>query len=193
VRDNAEKFAVDPDRIAVCGFSAGGHVAASLAVGWNNPALDLGPIESRRRVRPNAAILGYALIDPVIRRGYTEPGYPDAEMDAKNNVLRRMLGSALATQEHKDILALQKHVGPDTCPCFIWQTADDPAVYVDNSLVFAQALAKNSIPFALHIFPKGVHGLALGTPYNSPNGKAEFDNPVVAQWVELCLEWLKDL
>jgi acetyl esterase/lipase len=168
-------------------------VAASLAVNWNNLALDLGPMEGRRMIRPDAAILGYALIDPAIRRGYTEPGYPAAEMDAKNGVFRRMLGSVPATQENKDALALQKHVGPDTCPCFIWQTADDTAVYVDNSLVFAQALAKNSVPFVLHIFPRGVHGLALGTLYTSPDGKAEFDNPAAAQWVRLCLKWLEDL
>jgi acetyl esterase/lipase len=193
VRENAPQFYINPKQIAVGGFSAGGHVAASLAVGWNNPALDLGSPENRELIRPDAAILCYPLIDPLIYRGYWETGPSTQERDSRNGVLRRMLGPGEYTQEQKDAIALQKQVHPGVCPCFIWQTADDTAVYVDNTLLFAQALAKNKVPFDVHIFRKGVHGLALATALTAPEGKAEQINPAAAQWVGLCLNWLNDI
>jgi acetyl esterase/lipase len=79
-------------------------------------------------------------------------------------------------------LSAETRVTPDTPPCFIWHTADDGSVPVENCLVFADALKKNEVPFELHVFTHGAHGLGLAN-----------DDPVVGQWKALCATWLKGL
>lgn len=165
VRKNAEKWAIYPDKIAVCGFSAGGHLAASIATLWNSePGIMCGGEN-----KPNALILAY----PVILWGDK----------AHKGSFHCLLGSD-ASEEEYEKLSLEKRVSENTPPSFIWHTFEDTCVPVENSLSFAGALRKNNIPFELHIYPKGGHGLSLATEeVGSPN-------PHVSGWAGLCAEWL---
>lgn len=146
IRDRSEEWRVDPERIAACGFSAGGHLAAALG--------------TMGRIRPNALILAYPCI-----------------LDSMSAILPWPIPS------------LEKEVDPKTPPTFLFATAQDELVPVENSLEFAAALNRWTIPFEMHIFQEGVHGLALATPVTA-NGQEKFIDARAAQWMELCISWL---
>lgn len=145
VRRNAAGFHIDPDRLAVCGFSAGGHLSASLCVHWPD-VQDPDPAYASFSNRPNAAILSY----PVITAGEY----------AHRGSFENLLGPE-ASPEDLAYMSLENHVGPHTPPCFLWQTAEDGAVPVENSYLFAQACRAAGVDFAHHVFTKGQHGLSL--------------------------------
>jgi acetyl esterase/lipase len=166
-RANANAWAIKPDRIAILGFSAGGHLAASVAVHADHGDAGSADPVARQSGQPNAAILCY----PVLSFG--EWGHRGTQ----NNLLGPTPDPMLV-----DKMTLEKQVDGSTPPTFIWHTADDGAVPVQNALLFAQALALHKVPFELHVFPKGQHGLGLAT-----------DDPIVSQWPALCVTWLKKL
>lgn len=152
-----------PGPAAVCGFSAGGHLAASLGV--HGQALGL--------PRPDALVLSY----PVITAGqYAHRGSMDN----------------LAAPGMQEFFSLEQHAGPQLPPTFLWHTATDPEVPVQNSLLFAQALAKAGVPYELHIYPRGVHGLSLATPEVEEPEKNRFADPHIAGWFSLCCAFLRD-
>lgn len=174
LRRHARELCMDANRVAVCGFSAGGHVAASLATLYRHPAvsdaLGLAPEETR----PNAAVLCY----PVITGGaFAHTGSFEALLGADD------------TPQGRTALSLEHCVTADCPPCFLWHTANDAAVPVENSLLFVQALSRCNVPFALHIFPSGVHGLSLADA--STATQAEQIVPDAAQWPALCADFLQ--
>ena len=166
VRSRAKEWNVLPDKIAILGFSAGGHLAASAATIFEigNPAAD-DPVD-RASSRPDALIACYAVID-FLRLG---------GVSAKN-----LLGD-MPDVDLLRALNLQDHVTSKTPPAFLWSTSDDPMVPIEHSLLYARALGRCGVPFALHVFPHGQHGLGL----------AEGD-PVVGAWKGLCAAWLTGL
>lgn len=176
IRENAEKWHTESDKIAVCGFSSGAHLAASLGVFW-----DAQYIQDSLKIpyglnKPNAQILCY----PVIT----------SQKDISH---RGSFYNLLGKNQPEDVyesMSLEKHVKSNTPPAFIWHTFDDNCVPVENSLVFAQSLRKNSIPFELHIFPKGVHGLSLA---DQRTGNCDdYINDYVSKWFKLCVHWLEN-
>lgn len=174
IRSKADLLNVDVNKIAVCGFSAGGHLAASLGTLWDEPFLRETLGFERGANRPNAMILGY----PVISSGkYAHQGSFDA-----------LLGND-ATPEMLKNLSLETRVSKKTPPAFIWHTFEDDTVPVENSLDFARALRENSVPFELHIFPWGGHGLSLCNKITSAY-KGQL-NQHCANWMPLCNEWLE--
>ncbi len=166
-RAHAAAWNLHPDRIAILGFSAGGHLAASVAVHADHGDAGSADPVARLSARPNAAILCY----PVISFG--EWGH----RGSRNNLLGPAPAAALVEQ-----MTLEKQVDSGTPPTFLWHTAEDEGVPVQNALLFAQALALHKVPFELHVFPKGRHGLGLAT-----------DDPIVSQWSALCVNWLKKM
>jgi len=176
IRENADKWNVSPDKIAVCGFSAGGHLAASLGVFWYEDCIAVPTGMQAGINRPNALILCY----PVISSG----GH------AHRGSFENLLGTE-GSAEMLDMMSLEKRVNENTPPAFIWHTFDDNTVPVENSLLFAGALREKGIPFDLHIFNSGVHGLSLcnGETAAAP----ELVNPRAGAWFGLCAAWLKDL
>ena len=147
IRVGAEKYAVDPEKIALCGFSAGGHLSASLCVHYGDIE-DPDPKYQAVSNRPDAAILSY----PVITSG--EYAHRDSMV--------ALLGSE-PTEEGLEYMSLEKHVTADTPPCFLWQTVTDATVPVENSYLFAEACRKNGVCFAHHVFSEGVHGMSVAT------------------------------
>jgi len=166
MRLNADKWKIKPNKIAVCGFSAGGHLTASLGVHFGRkdffPSYDEADKLSNR---PDTLILCY----PVISSGAF------AHVGSFNTLLGQN-----ASQDMLDLMSLEKQVTSDTPPSFLWHTADDSGVPVENSLLFASALSRLKIPFETHVFPFGNHGLGLAPA-----------DTHVARWFELCCEWLK--
>ena len=174
IRENAEEWMVNRDEIAVCGFSAGGHLAASLGVHFNKPYLFENTGIKKDLNKPNALILNYPVISS------SEFAHRDSFInllgaDAESNLLYDM--------------SLEHHVNEETPPTFIWHTFEDKTVPVENSVLFAQALCRKRIPFELHIYPEGSHGLSLATEETCTEDKEV--NPHVASWLNLCIEWLK--
>lgn len=168
VRANADKWGVDPDKIAVCGFSAGGHLAGSIGTLWNSdPAVKC----DGKANKPNAMILSY----PVLIYGEK----------AHKGSFENLLGEGLTDAEY-DKMSLEKHIDGDTPSAFLWHTFEDDCVPVENSLVFANELKKHDVPFELHIYPKGGHGLSLATTETG-----DCDDLHVNSWVKLACEWLK--
>ncbi len=176
IREHATEYNVDPKYVFTCGFSAGGHLAASAGVLWDSPVLDEVLSGAPRDVaRPTGMILSY----PVITAGkYTHKG-----------TIQNLCGKSVYTEEEADRFSLEKHVSPTTPPAFLWHTFSDQAVPVQNALFFAEAMRTAGVPFEMHIFPEGVHGLALSNE-QTRSGDDTFVVPHAAIWVELALRWL---
>lgn len=141
VRSKAKSYHVIEDKIAICGFSAGGHLCGSLAVHFDRPEI-AGDISAR----PDAVILSY----PVITSGaYAHRGSFD-----------NLIGKA-PTEKDLELMSLEKQVKSSTPPVFLWHTMTDKAVPVENSLFFLQALKEKNVICEAHFFPVGEHGLSL--------------------------------
>ncbi|MBO4501661.1 MAG: alpha/beta hydrolase [Clostridia bacterium] len=177
IREHAEEYNVDPRFVFTCGFSAGGHLAASAGVLWDSPVLDEVTDGAPRDIaRPTGMILGY----PVITAGeYTHKGS-----------IRNLCGKKEYTEEEADRFSLEKHVSPTTPPAFLWHTFTDELVPVQNALLFSEAMTAAGVPFEMHIFPAGVHGLALATEQTLACNP-DWLVPHAAIWVELALRWLE--
>lgn len=172
IRKNSAEWGILPDRIAVCGFSAGAHVAASLGTLWDSERLRERLDTQDGQNRPDAMILCY----PVITGGdFAHRGSFDQLTGGKND------------PEELDFYSLEKHVSSLTPPAFLWHTVSDETVPVENTLLFATALQKNGVPFECHIYPNGAHGLSMC------NNEVNSENPHCATWFPLCAEWLDEL
>ena len=157
--------ASDGTPIIVCGFSAGGHLAATLGVHWRTLGLQ----------RPDALILCY----PVITA--------DARLCNAESI------ENIAGDGDRDFFSLERHVSRDTPPAFLWHTAADRSVPVENSLYFASALRRAGIPFELHIYPFGEHGLSLATEEVQQLDKGRAPDAHVAGWINACHEWIEQI
>ena len=168
VRSRAGELGIDPSKIGIMGFSAGGHLASS--VGTHFDAGDPEAVDPIDRVscRPDFMILCY----PVIAFGesYTHQGSQD-----------NLLG-ADATDVMIRTMSSEKRVTAETPPTFLFATDEDTVVPAENSVMFYLALRKAGVPAELHIFRPGNHGLGLAS-----------GNPVIGAWVPACENWLKGL
>ncbi|MBU3214461.1 alpha/beta hydrolase [Clostridium estertheticum] len=176
LRENSKEWKIDVNKIAVCGFSAGGHVAASLGVYWDELYLKGVPGIEVGKNNPNAQILCY----PVITSG----------VFTHENSLCNLIGDN-ASESLKEKMSLEHNVSEKTPPTFLWHTFEDNSVPVENTLLFAKALRNKKIPFELHIYPEGPHGLSLANEETREEGKGVYPN--VATWMDLCITWLTNL
>ncbi len=157
IRDNAEELNTDPCKFAVLGFSAGGHLVASEGVFWRE--------FGGERCRPDALVLCY----PVITSGEKAHRQSiDNLIGFRKNLLEKV--------------SLEKQVGPDTPPTFIWTTETDESVPCENSTMFKAALDGSGVPNDIYIYPRGPHGLSLGTAETSDYGRHIED--CVRDWPE---------
>ena len=168
VRAHAADYKIDPHRIGIMGSSAGGHLASMLVTHFDSGDTNSPDPVERQSSRPDIGILCY----PVITMGeFTHKGSHD------------MLLGTNPPPELVKYLSSELQVTTNTPPCFIWCTYEDRTVPIENELMFAGALRKNHVPFDLHIYQKGGHGLGLG---NHTNPHAP-----LLPWTADCLYWLK--
>ena len=168
VRAQAGEWKVDPKRIGIMGSSAGGHLASTLVTHFDAGKPDAADPIDRQSSRPDLGILCYAVIS---LGQYTHQG-------SKNNLLGKDPSPELVRE-----LSNELQVTKDTPPCFIWHTYEDSAVPVENSMQFAEALRKAGVPYDLHIYQQGPHGLGLGTRDWNPEKR----HP----WTRDCIVWLQ--
>lgn len=170
IRENASEWNTDGEKIAVVGFSAGGHLAGSSGVFAQKPEL----IEriGNNNNRPNAMVLAYPVITGV---GASHPGS-----------FKNLLDSPTPSQEKLAEYSLEKNVTPNCPPTFIFHTFEDKTVPVSNAICMAEALANNNVYFEAHILPYGNHGLSLAS------GEVLVqENAYATRWVDWSVEWLK--
>jgi len=201
IRENIDDWNIDENQIVVMGFSAGGHLAASLGCWYKSKIVEKVLGYQPEDVRPNALCLCY----PVILSGQF----------AHEGSVKNLIGNALekpnvkslikssfdfgdsksddiSIDDLKNLVSLDTQVDKDFPPTFIWHTFEDSTVPMENSLTFAKALREKAVPFEMHIFSKGEHGLALGTKETSlPDGK--YFQSECSCWVELFEKWLSGI
>ncbi len=181
VRKNAERFNVDAQKVAVLGFSAGGHAAGAVGTLWKEPVLSETLSVPSEDLRPDAMVLAY----PVIT---------SSDMELKFCFDTLLGPEQKDSKELLEKVSLEKAVDYDTPPAFIWATANDSIVPSENSLLMALALKQHNIDYELHIYGNGPHGMSLAdnsTPLPSAKGKG-IDSRV-AKWVTDCDSWLRDV
>ncbi len=165
-RAKAAEWKIDPKRVGIMGSSAGGHLASTLLTHFDAGKADATDPVERLSSRPDLGILCYA----VISMG------PNTHGGSKNSLLGNNPAPELV-----ELLSNEKQVTKQTPPCFLWHTWEDDVVKVENSLEFAVALRRAGVPFDLHVYQKGGHGIGLG----GRPGQA------LHPWAADCLFWLK--
>jgi acetyl esterase/lipase len=174
IRSHAAEWVLNPKKVGIMGFSAGGHLALSASVFYNRDFAAVPGIDPALS-KPDALMLCY----PVVSSGeYAHRGSFDA-----------LLGPNPAP-DLLELTSLEKQVHGKMPPVFIWHTWADDAVPVENSIFLAAALKKVNIPFELHIFPEGKHGLSLAN-HETEAGDPGNVNLHTAQWFALCVNWIK--
>lgn len=166
IRANAASWCIDPEKVSVCGFSAGGHAAGCTGVFWNTPHIPCNDRDSR----PDAMLLCYAV--------------SSSGAFAHRESFFNLTGKLDICIEN-DAYSLEKHITPSTPPTFLWHTFQDSAVPVENALLLASALHAVGIPSELHAYGQGEHGLAL---CNSETGICDTH---AATWFSLAVSWLE--
>jgi acetyl esterase/lipase len=166
VRSRAKEWGVDPNRVGILGFSAGGHLASTAATHFNETFYEAKDEIDKAGCRPDFAVLIYPVI--TMRAPYTHQGS-----------VQNLLGSN-PSQEMLDKFSNELQVTPQTPPTFLLSTWQDTAVPPENSIQFYLALRKAKVPAELHIFEKGSHGLGLGR-----------DGLAMSNWPNLCVEWFR--
>ena len=160
------------------GFSAGGHLAASYGVLWNEPWLSEMMDTDSEQLRPNALLLGYPVI--TADREYWHEGS-----------FRNLLGTKW-DEELLEKLSLEKQIGPHTPKTFLWHTYEDETVPVENSLRWVQAMYRQGIPVEFHLYEKGIHGLSLASEVTDNVARIRHQKECES-WINLAEVWLKNL
>jgi acetyl esterase/lipase len=166
VRARAKEFSLDPERIGIMGFSAGGHLASTVGTHFDqgNPSAE-DAIE-RASCRPDFMILCYPVIS--LTTAYTHQG-------SKTNLLGKEPDPKLV-----ESLSNENQVTSETPPTFLFHTSEDTGVPPENSVLFYLALRRANVPAEMHIYEKGPHGVGLATKI-----------PGVNSWPDRCIEWLE--
>jgi acetyl esterase/lipase len=168
VRANAAKWGIKKEAVGIMGFSAGGHLASTLATHFDGGDKAATDTIERESSRPDFAVLVYPVISmskPIMHTG------------SRNNLIGRNADSSLAKLYSNEL-----QVTRETPPTFLVHATDDKGVVVENSLLFYQALKDNNVPVEMHIYPTGGHGfgLAVGRGY-------------LETWTDRLVEWMRSL
>jgi acetyl esterase/lipase len=168
VRSRAAEWGVEPGRVGILGFSAGGHLASSAATHFDDGDPDAADPIARQGSRPDFAVLCYPVISLTTAAAHS---------GSRRNLLGEEPDPDLVWE-----LSSELQVTPRTPPTFLFHTDDDPGVPVENSLLFFEAMKRAGVPGELHVFAHGRHGVGLAP-----------EDPVLSLWPELCALWMKGL
>jgi acetyl esterase/lipase len=166
LRSHAADWRLDPSRIGIVGFSAGGHLAMTASTKFDGGAADAADVVDRANSRPDFAVLGYPVISMV--EEWTHKG-------SRTNLLGDNFDPELAKS-----LSGERAVTKDTPPTFIFQTTEDATVPAENAVHYYLALRKAGVPAEMHVFEKGAHGVGLAN-----------DDPALSEWSKLLANWLR--
>lgn len=174
IKDNAEEYGIDPENVFVVGFSAGGHLAGSLATMWDNEEIYKELSIPKGYNKPKGAMLIYPVIS-------------DHLGSFQNLLLKENL-----TEDDIKNHSIDAFANENASPMFIFHTSNDSVVNVKNSLDLASKLAEQNIKYEMHIFPDAEHGGSLFNEITS-EGKKTWIKPKYAQWVKLATDWAEDI
>lgn len=166
IRFRAGEYGIDPGKLGILGFSAGGHLASTTGVSFDRENAGAAEPLDRQSSRPDFMILCYPVITMYAAA---------AHQGSRTNLL-----GETAEEELVKLLSSELQVTADTPPTFLWHTSDDGSVPVANSLLFAAELERHHIPFDLHVYAHGRHGLGLAD-----------EEPHTRTWTEACASWLQ--
>ena len=188
IRAHAAEWLVDADRVAICGFSAGAHNCAMYSVYWDDPVTREPFGCTAEELRPAAAILAYTLSDYVFMQGELQKmeGIGKGLFDLCNLAF---LGTTDPDGATLDKVSPARHITKNTPPTFLWATAGDNLVPVQHTLLMANALATAGVPFEVHVFEEGDHGLSLADQ-STAVARVQID-PDASKWVGLAEAWLQ--
>lgn len=175
IRTHAEEYGIDPERVFVTGFSAGGHLAGSLGILWHRKEVTEGAGIPYGMNKPTGMMLVYPVVSA------------DAQF-AHLGSFYNLLGTDTPTEEQLASVSLEKHVDENSAPLYLVHTSNDNVVPVRNSLALAEAYADAGRTFELHIYPDAPHGAALGNKITWC-GNEKHNNPAIAKWVENAAAW----
>ena len=175
IRDNSENYGIDSECVFAVGFSAGGHLAASLATMWNMEEIYKEITMQYGYNKPKGVILLYPVITGV------------GEF-ARTVCFQNLLGTKYPTTEQLEINSIQLNVTNESSPAYIVHAANDTCVSVENSLILAQAYSRQNVPYELHIYSRGEHGFALANEITW-NGNPEFIQKENEKWIENVVRW----
>ena len=174
IRENADKYNLLPDKVAAIGFSAGGHLLGMISTMFNCPEITAALKDKASLVKPDAAIFSYAVIT-----------------SGEKTHAGSMLNLCRGDSELISRVSIENNVTAFAPPAFIWATATDTSVPCENSLLLASAYKKAGVPFELHLFANGCHGLALCDEETaSPTSKSYLIEKSVKPWLDLSVTWL---
>ena len=185
LREKADEWLIDMDRIALCGFSAGAHNVATYSVYWDHEILTDFFNVPAEDLRPTATIAGYMLSDYFYMRDIEKTESDEAFFKAS---AMSLFGTETPDDETLHRVSPARLVNDKTPPMFLWSTSEDTLVPVGHTTRMATALADQGIPFEVHIFEEGPHGLSLATQATA--NKKDLINEDAAKWVELVEKWL---
>lgn len=209
-REHAKRYHIRQNGILLCGFSAGGHVAAGLGVHWDKTWFQVLMEGESQMWRPDGLVLGYPLIN-IAETKRKLPYIEDFSM-ANHDVEEDCYVFAKDGERYIDFMKLEysylfhkvdpdeeqmlrwsldKQVSESTPPCFLWHTGQDNLVWAANSLKFAAALERYRVPYELHVFARGYHGLSLAS--ESSADQANGIVPECQEWITMAGRWIRGL
>ena len=167
IRENAEKYCIDPDKLFVIGSSAGGYLAGAIGAMWHCDFAKSSPDMEYGANRPNGVILTYGVV-------------------STREDIRCFCFDNLVTEEYgEQAVSLERYVDEKSAPAFIWHSFPDECVDPRNALVLAEAYVRAKVPCELHLYSDGAHGIGLGVP---GEGNSEF-YPRAHRWADEAAEW----
>ena len=177
IRQNADEYGIDPEKVFVTGFSAGGHLAGSLGVLWHFDEIYKETGIPFGINKPTGMILGY----PVTT-------YEGGHKASHHN----LWCTDTPSKEQLALSCLENHVDERSAPLFLMHTSDDAVVPIKSALVMAEAYAAKGLPFEMHIYPHAPHGAALSTAITS-GGIPALEDEAISKWIEHAVYWVKNL
>ncbi len=179
IKDHAEEYNIDPERVFVTGFSAGGHLAGSLGILWHLPEIYEATGMEYGYNKPAGMMLCYALVSGNEEYGHKQCFHNLFGNDADPTVFERA--------------ELDKHVDERSVPLYIMHTANDTVVPVRNALVLGEAYAKLGKPLEMHIYPDAPHGIALANEITAHGETQKLVRPQIERWIKDAVIWAKSL